>query len=215
LYRIDTQTAATAPDAIPAAGTEGYWTAGDPATGKVPTQFTPAWYNMMQEELRNVVVAAGLTPSKTDWTQVAKAVQSTRADLTGLWSDESSAPAGATFTHSGKSFKMAQDGSATGATINLKRGLPVRSLPTELRVLVNAQLTGTSAGSFYVQVYDASGTAAGIATATVVDTGGSWTTITGTYSGTWPTNGRARLTVSLSLDASSSDYVEVHSCEVL
>jgi hypothetical protein len=75
MYRIDDATAATSLPAPEAAGTEGYFTEGNPATGTPATKVRGSWLNMIQEELRAIVVAAGLTPSKTTYTQVRDAIK--------------------------------------------------------------------------------------------------------------------------------------------
>lgn len=59
-----------------AAGTEGFWTEGNPATGVPATLERASWFNMVQEELRAVAVAGGQTPSKTQYNQVLGALQS-------------------------------------------------------------------------------------------------------------------------------------------
>ncbi|MFT8863027.1 MAG: hypothetical protein ABF916_08580 [Acetobacter fabarum] len=62
-------------DKAPASGTPGWATDGNPATGQMATD-APAWhYNMMMSELINIVKAAGITPSNSDWSQVLKAMQ--------------------------------------------------------------------------------------------------------------------------------------------
>ena len=76
MYRIDDATAATSLPVPEAAATEGYFTEGNPATGTPATKVRASWLNMVQEELRGLVTAAGLTPSKTTYTQVAAAVRS-------------------------------------------------------------------------------------------------------------------------------------------
>lgn len=75
MFRIDDATAASSLPTPEAAGTEGYWTEGNPATGTPATLVRAAFLNMVQEELRNVVVAGGLTPSKTNYTQVRDAIK--------------------------------------------------------------------------------------------------------------------------------------------
>ncbi|WP_265335279.1 hypothetical protein [Paraburkholderia franconis] len=75
MFRIDDATAATSLPVPEAAGTEGYWTEGNPATGVPATLERASWFNMVQEEIRNVVVAAGLTPSKTTYTQLRDAIK--------------------------------------------------------------------------------------------------------------------------------------------
>lgn len=75
MYRIDDATAATSLPTPEAAGTEGYFTEGNPATGTPATKVRGSWLNMIQEELRNVVTAGGLTPSKTTYNQVLSAIK--------------------------------------------------------------------------------------------------------------------------------------------
>lgn len=76
MYRIDDSTAATSLPTPETAGAEGFFTEGNPATGTPATNVRGSWLNMIQEELRAVVVAAGLTPSKTVFTQVRDAIAS-------------------------------------------------------------------------------------------------------------------------------------------
>jgi len=76
MYRIDDSTAATSLPTPETEGTEGFFTEGNPATGTPATNVRGSWLNMIQEELRAVVVAAGLTPSKTVYTQLRDAIAS-------------------------------------------------------------------------------------------------------------------------------------------
>lgn len=75
MYRIDDATAATSLPTPEAAATEGYFTEGNPATGTPATKVRASWLNMLQEELRAIVVGAGMTPSKTAYSQVYAAIQ--------------------------------------------------------------------------------------------------------------------------------------------
>lgn len=75
MYRIDDPTASPTLPTPEAALTEGYWTEGNPGTGVPATLERASWFNMIQEELRAVVVAAGLTPSKTTYTQIRDAIK--------------------------------------------------------------------------------------------------------------------------------------------
>jgi microcystin-dependent protein len=75
MYRIDNATSVTtAPDVSPA-GTEKFWTNGDPGAGVAATKLDSWWFNMIQEEIRKVVVDAGLIPNKNDNTQLSQAIQ--------------------------------------------------------------------------------------------------------------------------------------------
>ncbi len=52
----------------------GMWVAGNPATGKRPTAATPDWFNAVQDEISNVVTAAGIDLSKTQNNQLLAAI---------------------------------------------------------------------------------------------------------------------------------------------
>lgn len=75
MYRIDDPTASATLPTPETALTEGYFTEGNPGTGTPATLERASWFNMVQEELRAVVVAAGLMPSKTTYTQVRDAIK--------------------------------------------------------------------------------------------------------------------------------------------
>lgn len=76
MYQIDNPTAAVALPASTAPGTPGFFTDGSPVGG-VPATIVPAeWLNAVQQELINVIDAAGGTPTKNAFTQLATAIQS-------------------------------------------------------------------------------------------------------------------------------------------
>lgn len=54
----------------------GYPTAGNPGGGTSATKPGPWWYHMVTEEVRNVILAAGLTPDHEDLSQLSAAIQS-------------------------------------------------------------------------------------------------------------------------------------------
>jgi microcystin-dependent protein len=70
---------ASAPSA-PAAPDNPYFTEGNPTLGVLATQPGPWWFHMMTEELRAVIVAAGLTPDHTDVTQLTQAIAALISD---------------------------------------------------------------------------------------------------------------------------------------
>ncbi|MEO8641769.1 hypothetical protein [Pseudomonas sp.] len=75
MYKIDNSTAVVTIPASTAAGTPGFFTDGNPATG-VPATIMPAEYqNMLMMEIINVLVAAGVTPSKSNFTQLLTAIK--------------------------------------------------------------------------------------------------------------------------------------------
>ncbi|CAE6812167.1 hypothetical protein R69746_05674 [Paraburkholderia aspalathi] len=75
MYRIDDPSASATLPTPEAALTEGYWTEGNPGTGTPATLERASWFNMIQEELRAIAVAGGLTPSKTTYNQVLLAIK--------------------------------------------------------------------------------------------------------------------------------------------
>ncbi|WP_242183069.1 hypothetical protein [Sphingomonas sp. CARO-RG-8B-R24-01] len=114
MQRIDGPTAAPslpAPSAL--VGTPGYFTGGDPAIPTPPTIITPDWFNMIQEELVAIVVAAGISPSKSDRAQVLAAVRSLIASGGISFASDAEAIAGvltgkALSPHSGAALVAAQ-----------------------------------------------------------------------------------------------------------
>jgi len=71
MYNIDTDDAVGVLPPIPAAGTEKFFQDTDPTGGTI----LPAWWvNMIQGEIRNVVVGAGLTPNKSSFSQLKAAI---------------------------------------------------------------------------------------------------------------------------------------------
>jgi hypothetical protein len=69
---------ATATSTLPtpaAAGTPGYFTNGNPASGVAATIVDADWLNMLQLELLNIVTAAGIVPSKTTYNQALAAIK--------------------------------------------------------------------------------------------------------------------------------------------
>ncbi|MGF6664838.1 hypothetical protein QF000_006506 [Paraburkholderia atlantica] len=83
MFRIDDATAVASLPTPEAAGTEGYFTEGNPTAGTPATNVKGSWLNMIQEELRAIVVAGGLTPSKTSYNQVLTAIQTLFAGSNG------------------------------------------------------------------------------------------------------------------------------------
>lgn len=75
MYPTDQATASSSLPTPAAEGTQGYFTNGNPASGVAATIVDADWLNMVQQELINVVVAAGLTPSKTTYNQILAAIR--------------------------------------------------------------------------------------------------------------------------------------------
>src|SRR5471032_24280 len=74
MYQIDNSTVASSIPASTAAGLAGFFTDGDPVLNTPPTVLPAEFMNMLMMELMNVLVAAGVTPSKTSFTQLAIAI---------------------------------------------------------------------------------------------------------------------------------------------
>lgn len=100
--------AATAPTA-PASPSTGYPTGGSPGSGTPPTKPGPWWFHMMTEEMRAVIVAAGLTPDHEDLTQLSTAIQQLINDSAP--SGGASAPVGST-----RNAKMSVTSASSTAT---------------------------------------------------------------------------------------------------
>ena len=75
MYQIDNSTAVASIPASTVAGTAGFFTDGNPATG-VPATIMPAEFmNMLMMEILGVLSAAGVTPSKSTFTQLTTAIR--------------------------------------------------------------------------------------------------------------------------------------------
>jgi len=75
MYQIDNSTAALAQPASTPAGTAGFFTDGNPASGTAATIVPAEWLNAVMMELANLVTGAGLTLNKASFNQVQQAVQ--------------------------------------------------------------------------------------------------------------------------------------------
>lgn len=75
MFQTDQATAAALLPAPAAAGTQGYFTNGNPSTGVAATILDADFMNMVMLELANVVTGAGLTLSKTTYNQVLSAIK--------------------------------------------------------------------------------------------------------------------------------------------
>lgn len=62
-------------DTAPATGTPQYATDGNPASNVPATRWPAYAFNTIQDEVYNVIVAAGLTPDRTKWNQLLTAIQ--------------------------------------------------------------------------------------------------------------------------------------------
>jgi hypothetical protein len=81
MYRIDNTSSVPSMPAVPAAGPEQFFFGGVETTGQPATTLPDWWCNMIQEEIRNVVVAFGITPDKDDNTQLLQALRKATRQL--------------------------------------------------------------------------------------------------------------------------------------
>src|SRR5258708_12889188 len=79
MFQTDQASAVSSLPTPAAAGTQGFFTNGNPGSGIAPTILDADFMNMVMMELVNVVVAAGLTPSKTNNSQLLAAIKAVGA----------------------------------------------------------------------------------------------------------------------------------------
>ncbi len=141
MFRIDDATAAAALPTPEAAGTEGYFTEGQPGVTEA-TLVRASWLNMIQEELRSIVVAAGLAPSKTTYNQLLTALRSAGVFTTPTTGDRSTKAA---------TTQMFANEFAASLVSNGKQVLPsglIIKMGTSGAILANSSLSITFAEAF-------------------------------------------------------------------
>ncbi len=74
MHRVDTSTNVTVLPAPKPAGTPGYFSEGNESSGAKATYPGPDFFNSLQEEVVAPILAAGLTLSKSDNTQLLQAI---------------------------------------------------------------------------------------------------------------------------------------------
>ncbi|SIT43653.1 conserved hypothetical protein [Paraburkholderia piptadeniae] len=151
MFRIDDATAANSLPAPEAAGAEGYFTEGNPATGTPATNVRGSWLNMIQEELCAILAAAGIVRAKTTYNQVNAALQKMYSPVVGtvrnMVMNVSTASASATLTADQIVVATALNGqtfilSSVNKTINLAGTNGAGAMDT-----------GSAPASGYVAVY--------------------------------------------------------------
>jgi hypothetical protein len=75
MYQIDSSGSVIAQPTPAAAGTPGWFTGGNPATGTPATILDADWFNALQAELLAILSAASITPVKGTNNQVLAAIQ--------------------------------------------------------------------------------------------------------------------------------------------
>ncbi|GAB6124337.1 hypothetical protein [Humidesulfovibrio idahonensis] len=94
MQRVKTPTAVANKAAYSETGTPGHFTNGDAVAGIPATVPGQDWFNMVQEEILNVIKAAEINPSSTDDTQLTQAIAKLIADQAVTVSDASETVAG-------------------------------------------------------------------------------------------------------------------------
>ncbi len=74
MYQIDNSTAAQVQPVSTVAGTAGFFTDGNPATGQAATVLPAEFMNMLMLENLNVLAAGGIAPAKAQYNQLAQAI---------------------------------------------------------------------------------------------------------------------------------------------
>lgn len=124
------------PPSAPGSPSTGYATSGNPGTATPATKPGAYWYHMVTEELRALIVAAGLTPDHTNTSQIAQAVQAMIA-----------AGAANDFKASVRAATTANIASLAGGAPNTLDGV---TLVANNRILVKDQTTGSQNGIYVV-----------------------------------------------------------------
>lgn len=157
--RVFESGAAASPPSAPGSPSTGYATGGNPGGGTPATKPGPWWYHMITEELRAVIVAAGLTPSHTNLGQLASAIAalipgiaSTTETRTGALATKSVSPAGLAETMLGgvgQSWNDVTASRALSTTYTNSTGRPIFvsvsgsvNSAAEMSVLVNGVQVG-------------------------------------------------------------------------
>lgn len=169
MFQTDQASAVLSLPAPAAAGTQGFFTNGNPGSGIAPTILDADFMNMVMMELVNVVVAAGLTPSKTNNSQLLAAIKAVGATASLANPGSLKLPGGF----------IAQWGTVTtSATADVAVTYPTVMLLGTLAVLTSAQATTAGAmtgwntptvNGFNINGWTATGTRAAV--------GASWLAI--------------------------------------
>lgn len=186
MFQIDNLTAATTIPASTSAGTPGFFTDGNPATGVAATIMPAEYQNMLMMEIINVLAAAGVTPSKSSFTQLTTAIralnkQSTILTDTGAANIYAAAnsPALTALPATGYSQRLSIAHANTGASTYAPDGLTAKpiyglglqplqggELPVGIAVLMYLVQSGVNGGNGAWIIIEALGGAQQVALAT-------------------------------------------------
>jgi hypothetical protein len=140
MFQTDQASAVLTLPAPVAAGTQGYFTNGNPVTGIAPTILDADFMNMVMLEIINVVTAAGLTPSKTTYNQLLTAIRAVGVFIT---SQSLAAPG---YLRLASGFILEWGLATTSATADVAVVYPLAYPTAQLVTLATAAVT--SAGAF-------------------------------------------------------------------
>jgi hypothetical protein len=135
MFRTDQASAVLTLPAPAAAGTQGYFTNGNPTIGIGPTILDADFMNMLMMELANVVTAAGLTLSKTNYTQLLTAIRAVGVFIT---SQSLAAPG---YLRLASGFILEWGTATTSATVDVAVVYPLSYPTAQLITIASPTLT--------------------------------------------------------------------------
>ncbi len=150
MFRIDDATAASSLPTPETAGTEGYFTEGNPTAGTPATNVRGSWLNMIQEELCAILAAAGITRSKTTYNQVNTALRGMYSSVVGSARNVSMAVATASASGTLTADEIIVETALGGQTYRLASFNKTINLGT---IGAGGMDTGTAPASGFVALY--------------------------------------------------------------
>jgi hypothetical protein len=123
LYQVDVPSVANALPTPAAAGAPGYFTDGNPGTGTPATILSADFMNMLMQELLNVLVAGGVTPSKTTYNQLSTAINNLIGSSAGTAVTAIAAGTGVSVARVGNTVTITNTG-GSGGTATLTLNVP-------------------------------------------------------------------------------------------
>jgi len=109
MYQIDNDTSSLNLPTPTAANRPGFFVDGDPAKGLAATILPAEFMNMLMMEFINLLKAANITPSKSDYTQLSQAIPVLISRLATVdWSQVKNIPANLVYLNSAPTFAGAE-----------------------------------------------------------------------------------------------------------
>lgn len=187
MFQVDNDSSVTVMPSPTNAGTPGFFTDGNPATGQQATVLSAEFMNMVMMELANLVTSAGLTLSKSDYTQVSQAVKAMIASLaTVSWANVTDKPTD--LTVAGKStLTGAVTASSTLSVAGVTTLTGAATLKSTLAVTGGATLSSTltvAGSASFASTVAVQGEVQAIASK-------AWRQVNGNYGSFWYNDGSA------------------------